>query len=104
MTQDQLKRARDALGMKQWELGLALGVSEAEVCLWEKGKRTMPERYLRLMGAIIHHQERGLRLSWKASNPPRKEDVNGQPQSVISATGSYPKTTCAASSRSERPA
>ena len=57
MQQDQLKRARDALGMKQWELGLALGVSEAEVCLWEKGKRTMPERYLRLMGAIIHHQE-----------------------------------------------
>ena len=59
MTQDQLKRARDALGMKQWELGIALGVSEAEVCLWEKGKRTKPERYL-LMGAIIHHQEKGL--------------------------------------------
>ena len=77
MKQNQLKRARDALGMKQWELGLALGVSEAEVCLWEKGKRTMPERYLRLMGAIIHHQENGLRLSWKGSNPPRKEDVNG---------------------------
>ena len=47
MKQNQLKRARDALGMKQWELGIALGVSEAEVCLWEKGKRTMPERYLR---------------------------------------------------------
>ena len=46
MIQDQLKRARDALGMKQWELGVALGVSEAEVCLWEKGKRRMPERYL----------------------------------------------------------
>ena len=30
------EKARDALGMKQWELGLALGVSEAEVCLWEK--------------------------------------------------------------------
>ena len=38
----------------------------------------MPERYLRLMGAIIHHQEKGIRLSWKASNPPRKEDVNGR--------------------------
>ena len=56
MNQSQLKCARDAVGMKQWELGIALGVSEAEVCLWEKGKRTMPERYLRLMGAIIHHQ------------------------------------------------
>ena len=77
MTQDQLKRARDALGMKQWELGIALGVSEAEVCLWEKGKRTMPERYLCLMGAIIHHQENGLRLSYKASNPPRKENQYG---------------------------
>ena len=77
MTQDQLKRARDALGMKQWELGLALGVSEAEVCLWEKGKRTMPDRYLRLMGAIIHHQERGLVLSYKASHSPRKEHENG---------------------------
>ena len=76
MEQEQLKRVRDALGMKQWELGLALGVSEAEVCLWEKGKRTMPERYLRLMGAILHHQEKGLRLSWK-SNPPRREHRNG---------------------------
>ena len=75
MKQDQLKRARDALGMKQWELGLALGVSEAEVCLWEKGKRTMPERYLRLMGAIIHHQERGLILSYKAFNLPGKENA-----------------------------
>ena len=53
MTQDQLKRARDALGMKPWELGVAFGVSEAEVCLWEKGKRAMPERYICLMGAII---------------------------------------------------
>ena len=77
MKQDQLKRARDALGMKQWELGVALGVSEAEVCLWEKGQRTMPERYLRLMGAIIHHQEKGLTLSYKASHPPRKEQENG---------------------------
>ena len=77
MKQDQLKRARDALGMKQWELGVALGVSEAEVCLWEKGKRTMPERYLRLMGAIIHHQERCLILSYKAFNPPKKEKANG---------------------------
>ena len=66
MEQSQLKRARDAVGMKQWELGIALGVSEAEVCLWEKGKRTMPERYLRLMGAIIHHQERGLVLAYKS--------------------------------------
>ncbi len=77
MEQNQLKRARDALGMKQWELGIALGVSEAEVCLWEKGKRMMPERYLRLMGAIIHHQERGLILSYKASHPRRKEKENG---------------------------
>ena len=77
MTQDQLKRARDALGMKQWELGVALGVSEAEVCLWEKGKRTMPERYLRLMGAIIQRQQRGLILSYKASNQPRRENENG---------------------------
>ncbi len=77
MTQNQLKRARDALGMKQWELGIALGVSEAEVCLWEKGKRTMPERYLRLMGAIIHHQEKGLILSYKAFNPPGKEKEHG---------------------------
>ena len=88
MKQDQLKRARDALGMKQWELGMALGVSEAEVCLWEKGKRTVPERYLRLMGAIIHHQERGLILSYKTSNPPGKEKETWQPPSVISATGS----------------
>ena len=77
MRQDQLKRARDALGMKQWELGIALGVSEAEVCLWEKGKRTMPERYLRLMGAIIHHLEKGLILSYKAFNPSGKEPENG---------------------------
>ena len=77
MKQDQLKRARDALGMKQWELGMALGVSEAEVCLWEKGKRTMPERYLQLMGAIIHHQDRGLTLSYKAFNPSGKERENG---------------------------
>ena len=77
MTQNQLKRSRDALGMKQCELGVALGVSEAEVCLWEKGKRTMPERYLRLMGAIIHRQERGLILSYKAFNPPGKEHENG---------------------------
>ena len=77
MQQNQLKRARDALGMKQGELGIALGVSEAEVCLWEKGKRTMPERYLRLMGAIIHREERGLILSYKAFNPPVKERENG---------------------------
>ena len=66
MTQDQLKQARDAVGMKQWELGVALGVSEAEICLWEKGKRAMPERYLCLMGAIIHHQERGLVLAYQS--------------------------------------
>ena len=77
MKQDQLKRARDALGMKQWELGVALGVSEAEVCLWEKGKRTMPERYLRLMGTIIQRQQQGLILSYKASNQPRRENENG---------------------------
>ncbi len=63
MDQEQLKCARIAVGMKQWELGVALGVSEAEICLWEKGKRKMPERYLTLMGAIIHHLEHGLILS-----------------------------------------
>ena len=77
MTQDQLKRARDVLGMKQWELSVALGVGEVEVCLWGKGKRTMPERYLRHLGAIIHHQKKGLILSYKASNQPRREKENG---------------------------
>ena len=44
--------------MKQRELGLALGVSESEICLWENKKRTTPERYLRLLGAILYHEIR----------------------------------------------
>lgn len=56
MKQSDIKKVRDTPKMKQRELGLALGVSDPEISLWEAGKRKTPERYLRLLGVILHHE------------------------------------------------
>ena len=58
-----LKRARDAIGLSQMQLGERVGVSGKTVCLWEQGKQQPGVRILDALfnaGAADHVQ----RLVW----------------------------------------
>ena len=43
---EELKRARDAIGLSQMQLGERVGVSGKTVCLWEQGKQQPGVRIL----------------------------------------------------------
>ena len=43
---EELKRARDCLGISQMQLGARVGVSGKTVCLWEQGKQQPGVRIL----------------------------------------------------------
>lgn len=43
---DELKRARDDIGLSQMQLGQRVGVSGKTVCLWEQGKQQPGVRIL----------------------------------------------------------
>ena len=52
MTKEQLRRMRKDLGMSQKSLGELLGISEAMICLYERGKNKIQKNHRVIVFAL----------------------------------------------------
>jgi len=43
MTAEELKKARNKLGLSQWELAVKLNMSQGTITNWERGYRDIPD-------------------------------------------------------------
>lgn len=53
MIGDNIKRIREARGMKQWELGELMGVSDGAVSAWETGRNSIGVEQLEALSAAL---------------------------------------------------
>ena len=57
MTPDEVKEARLKLGLTQWWLGAALGVTEDTVANWERGRSRIPKAAQLIIEMMIKNKE-----------------------------------------------
>lgn len=55
-----IKRGREALGLKQWQLADLLGVRQASVCRWECAKAVPTDDHKLAIAAALHQDVRQL--------------------------------------------
>lgn len=64
MTHDEIKRARQALGLGQCRMADAMGVHRVTYTKWERGENRITSAPSTLIRMLLHMQSNGMLKSW----------------------------------------
>lgn len=64
MTDEQIKEARESLGMNQSEMACAMGVHRVTYTKWERGENAITAAPATVIRMLMHMQSKGVLNSW----------------------------------------
>lgn len=64
MTPDEIKKARQSLGLTQSDMARAMGVHRVTYTKWERGESAITAAPATMIRMILHMQSKGVLSSW----------------------------------------
>lgn len=64
MTDEQIREARESLGMNQSEMARAMGVHRVTYTKWERGENRITASPATMIRMLLHMQSNGMLKSW----------------------------------------